>query len=116
LKGCEDISTDVYPVLCAQVEQFEDPPHRRGDQEQANIFSPVSREQGCARSPKDQAIHGETVTQPQREEAPMSARPRQDPIENPKDKHENQPNQAMQGDFVFFVFDIQVSCHPPSLH
>ena len=52
LQGREDFGTGIGPVLGAQVEQFEQPPHRRGDQEQADIFAPSARQQGSACAPE----------------------------------------------------------------
>ncbi len=74
LKGSKYLSADVSPILCADVEQFEDPPDRRRDEEQADIFSPTACEQGCASAPKDQPVDAETVTQPEWKESPMRAR------------------------------------------
>ena len=91
LQGCEYLSADVGPVLGAEVEQFEDPPHGGRDEEQADIFARTAREQGYVGAPDDQPIHAETVSQPQRKEAPMRARTRQRPIENPEEDDEAGP-------------------------
>ena len=64
LQRCKYFSADVNPVLRAEVEQFEDPPHGRRDEEQADIFSQAAREQGCAGAPVDQAVDCEAIAQP----------------------------------------------------
>lgn len=44
-KGRKDLCADVRPVLGAEIEQFEDPPHRRRDEEQTDVFARTTREQ-----------------------------------------------------------------------
>ena len=54
----------VEPVLCAEVEGFEEPPDGRGKEEKCEVFSLVPREEGGAAAPIGERVYDEGVSEP----------------------------------------------------
>ena len=93
----ERLSPDVRPVVETRVRKFEQPPDRRGGQEQADVFPPAAGEERRAGAPKDQRIDRQAVAEPEREKCPLRAQSGQEPVEGPEGGDQEQSDPAVEG-------------------
>src|SRR5688572_33195079 len=90
-------AAEIFPIVRALVDDFEEPPGRSGKDEQHDEIAAGPREQGRAAAGQNERIDSENVAEPERKKQKGGAEARQQPVQGPKDGNEDKSQNAVPG-------------------